>query len=167
MSDKDAEEVKEGLEEAMLSGLLLNCPLLDVKATLLGGKRHEVDTQSGDFKMAAISAFRGNGLEERKQRAQDLGVILLEPIMKLEVSNIPENYYGTVLASITSRRGIVEGIEKKKITYLLRAHIPLAEVFGYSTILRSLTEGRAAHSLQFSHYQEVPLHITEELTKVS
>ena len=83
--------------------------------------------------------------------------------MKLEVSNIPEDYYGTVLASITSKRGIIESIEKKRESYLLKAQIPLAETFGYSTVLRSLTEGRATHSLQFSHYQEVPSHIMEEL----
>ncbi|RHZ37040.1 elongation factor G [endosymbiont GvMRE of Glomus versiforme] len=163
MSNKDAEEVKKGLEEAMLSGLLLGYPLLDMKVTLIGGKRHPVDTKPGDFKMAAISAFRGNGIEERKKKAQDLGVILLEPIMKLEVSNVPEEYYGVVLASITQKRGTVESIEKKKETYLLKAQIPLAETFGYSTILRSSTQGRATHYLQFSHYQEVPPYVIEKL----
>ncbi|RHZ37281.1 elongation factor G [endosymbiont GvMRE of Glomus versiforme] len=163
MSDENAKEVKKGLEEAMLSGLLLGHPLLDMKATLLGGKRHEEDTQPGDFKMAAISAFRGSGIEERRKKAQELGVILLEPIMNLEVSNVSEEYYGAVLASITKRRGTVEGIEKKKETYLLKGKIPLAETFGYSTILRSSTKGRATHYLQFSHYQEVPPYIMEKL----
>ncbi|CAH1768200.1 9556_t:CDS:2 [Entrophospora sp. SA101] len=80
-----------------------------------------------------------------------------------EASNIPEDYYGTVLASVISKRGIIESIEKKREFYLLKAQIPLVETFGYSTTLRSLTEGRATHSLQFSHYQEVPSHIMEEL----
>ncbi|KLL02712.1 MAG: translation elongation factor G, partial [Mycoplasmataceae bacterium RV_VA103A] len=163
MSDKDAEEVKEGLEEVMLSGLLLDYPLLDMKVTLIEGKRHPVDTKPGDFKNAAILAFRGDGPEERKKRAQDLGVILLEPIMKLEVNNVPENFYGDIIASISSKRGEIKGIELKRGTYLIRAEIPLAETFGYSTTLRSLTEGRANHSLQFSRYEEVPPYVTEEL----
>ncbi|CAJ0748032.1 22280_t:CDS:2, partial [Entrophospora sp. SA101] len=97
------------------------------------------------------SSFRTPGSQENQNLFQS---VLLEPIMKLEVSNIPEDYYGTVLASITSKRGIIESVEEKRETYLLKAQIPLAETFGYSTTLRSLTEGRATHSLQFSHYQE-------------
>ena len=99
MSNKDAEEVKVGLEEALSSGLLLGYPLLDVKATLLGGKRHAVDTKPGDFKNAAILAFRGDGVTEKEKRIQELGVVLLEPIMQLEVI-VPKDYLGDVLADL-------------------------------------------------------------------
>lgn len=149
--------VEKGLLSAFSAGPLFGCQVVDVKVTLVDGAYHPVDSSDLAFENAGKDAFR--------EYKDEFKLILLEPIMKLEVSNIPENYYGAVLASITSRRGIVEGIEKKKVTYLLRAHIPLAEVFGYSTVLRSLTEGRATHSLQFSHYQEVPPHIMEELKK--
>lgn len=147
--------VEEGLLRAFSAGPLLNCPVVGVKVTLTGGDYHEVDSSDLAFKLAGYYAF--------KENTEKFNLTLLEPIMKLEVSNIHENYYGTVLASITSKRGIVEGIEKKKETYLLKAKIPLSETFGYSTTLRSLTEGRGTHSLQFSHYQEVPSHIIEEL----
>jgi elongation factor G len=126
---------------------------------LLAGKTHPVDSSPLAFFNAGYHAFR--------EIAHKLKVILQEPIMKLEVSNIPEEYYGKVLASVSSKRGLIEGIERKKTTYLLKAKIPLAETFGYSTTLRSLTKGRATHSLQFSHYQEVPSNIMEELIKKS
>src|SRR5205814_1300811 len=138
-------------------GLILGYPIIGVKATLTAGKTHPVDSSPLAFFNAGYNAF--------KEIAHELKIILQEPIMKLEVSNIPEEYYGTALASITSKRGIVEGIERKNTTYILKAQMPLAETFGYSTTLRSLTEGRATHSLQFSHYQEVPSDIMEDLLK--
>src|SRR5687768_2182711 len=113
MSNKDAEEVKEGLQEVVSSGLLLNYPLLDLKATLLGGRRHEVDTQPGDFKNAAVLALRGDGVAEKQQKIQELGVVLLEPIMQLEVI-VPKEYMGDVLADLGSRRTIVENTEEKE-----------------------------------------------------
>src|SRR6185369_11236185 len=147
--------IKKGLKDTFLQGHLLGSKVINVKATLLDGGWHPVDSSDLAFQLAAYYTFH-----ENRSLFQS---VLLEPIMKLEVSNIPEDYYGTVLASITSKRGIIESIEKKREFYLLKAQIPLAETFGYSTVLRSLTEGRATHSLQFSHYQEVPLHIMEEL----
>lgn len=124
---------------------------------MVDGKTHPVDSSPLAFENAGYYAF--------KENIDKFKIVLQEPIMKLEVSNIPEEYYGTVLASINSKRGVVEGIERKKTTYLLKAKIPLVETFGYSTTLRSLTEGRATHSLQFSHYQEVPSDIMEDLVK--
>lgn len=149
--------VEKGLLSAFSAGPLLGCPVVDVKVTLVDGAYHPVDSSDLAFENAGKDAFR--------EYKNEFKLILLEPIMKLEVSNIPEEYYGKVLASVTSKRGVIEEVEKKKVAYLLRARIPLAEIFGYSTILRSLTEGRANHSLQFFHYQEVPLHIMEELKK--
>jgi elongation factor G len=149
--------VKKGIERALSKGLILGYPIIDVKATLVDGKTHPVDSSPLAFENAGYYAF--------KENIDKFKIVLQEPIMKLEVSNIPEEYYGTVLASINSKRGVVEGIERKKTTYLLKAKIPLVETFGYSTTLRSLTEGRATHSLQFSHYQEVPSDIMEDLVK--
>ena len=149
--------IKKGLKDTFLQGHLLGDRVVDVKVTLLDGGWHPVDSSDIAFQLAAYSSFHE---KENKHLFQST---LLEPIMKLEVSNVPEDYYGAVLASITSRRGIVESIEKKRETYLLKAKIPLAETFGYSTILRSSTEGRATHSLQFSHYQEIPPHIMEKV----
>jgi elongation factor G len=164
MSDKDAAEVKEGLQEAMSSGLLLNYPLLDVKATLLGGKSHEVDTQPGDFKNAAILAFRGDGAEEKRQRIQDFGVALLEPIMQLEVI-VPKDYMGDVLGDLGRRRTIIENTEEKEGDSYIIGKTPLREILNYSTTLRQLTKGRGEHSMYLSHYQEVPKDVLEEILK--
>src|SRR4051812_44002845 len=103
----EIEEVRKGLEEAMSSGLLLNYPLLDLKATLTRGQRHAVDTQPGDFKKAAEIALKGDGVEERKERIQKLGVTLLEPIMQVEIV-VPKDYRGNILADLGSRRAVIE-----------------------------------------------------------
>lgn len=164
MSNKDAEEVKEGIEEALSSGLLLNYPLLDVKATLLGGKRHVVDTKPGDFKQAAITAFRGDGVEEKNQKIQALGVVLLEPIMQLEVI-VPKDYMGNILADLGRRRTVIENTEEKEGNSHITGKAPLKKILNYSTILRQLTGGRGEYSLQLSHYQAVPNEILTEIIK--
>ncbi|CAI2183113.1 5285_t:CDS:2 [Funneliformis geosporum] len=155
MSNKDAEEVKEGLQEVVSSGLLLNYPLLDVKATLLGGKRHEVDTQPGDFKSAAVLAFRGDGVAEKEKRIQELGVILLEPVMQIEVV-VPKDYMGDILADLGSRRTVIENTEEKEGSAYISGKTPLKEILSYSTTLRQLTKGRGEYSMHLSRYQEVP-----------
>lgn len=147
--------VEKGLLSAFAAGPLLKYPMVDIKTTLLGGGYHEVDSSDNAFRIAGQDSFREN--------AHEFEIALLEPIMKLQVGNIPENSYGVVLASITSKRGIVESIEKRLSVYVMKAKIPLAETFNYSTVLRSLTEGRGTHSLEFSHYQEVPKLIVEQM----
>jgi elongation factor G len=164
MSNKDAEEVKEGLEEAMSSGLLLNYPLLDVKVTLLEGKRHMVDTKPGDFKNAAVLAFRGDGVAEKEKRIQEMGVVLLEPIMQVEVI-VPKDYMGDILANLASRRTIIENTEEKEGESYITGKTPLKEILNYSTTLRQLTKGRGTYSMYLSHYQEVPSDVLEEILK--
>ncbi|CAG8602512.1 4926_t:CDS:2 [Paraglomus brasilianum] len=164
MSNKDAEEVKEGLEEAMSSGLLLNYPLLDIKVTLLEGKRHMVDTKPGDFKNAAVLAFRGDGVAEKEKRIQEMGVVLLEPIMQVEVI-IPKDYIGDVLANLGSRRTIIENTEEKEGESYITGKTPLKEILNYSTTLRQLTKGRGTYSMYLSHYQEVPAEVLAEILK--
>ena len=164
MSNKDAEEVKEGLEEAMSSGLLLNYPLLDLKATLLEGKRHEVDTKPGDFKEAAILAFRGKGSEERKEKVEKLGVVLLEPIMQVEVV-VPRDYMGDVIGDLGSRRAVIENTEEREGNTQVIGKIPLKEMINYSTTLRQLTGGRGEYLMHFSHYQKVPTSALQEILK--
>ena len=149
--------IEKGLLSALSAGPLLGCQVVDVKVTLVDGAYHAVDSSDLAFETASKDAFREN--------TDKFNLILKEPIMKLEISNVPENYYGKVVSIATSKRGILKESDKKGETYLLKAKIPLAETFGFSTILRSLTEGRATHSLQFSHYQEVPAQILEELLK--
>nr|CAG8538831.1 1760_t:CDS:2 [Entrophospora candida] len=141
MSDTDAKEVKEGLEEAMSLGLLLGYPLLDIKATLLKGERHSTDTKPGDFKEAAILAFRGKGTEERKEKIEKLGVVLLEPIMQLEVV-APKDYMGNILSDLGSRRTIIENTEEREGSAHISGKTPLKEMLNYLTTLRQLTGGR-------------------------
>ncbi|CAG8682338.1 7495_t:CDS:2, partial [Ambispora gerdemannii] len=164
MSNKDAEEVKEGLEEAMSSGLLLNYPLLDIKVTLLEGKRHTVDTKPGDFKNAAILAFRGDKTEERQKKIQELGVVLLEPIMQLEVV-VPKDYMGDILANLSSRRAVIESTEEREGDSYIGGKTPLREILNYTTTLRQITKGRGTYSMHLSHYQEVASDILAEILK--
>ena len=164
MSNKDAEEVKKGLEEAMSSGLLLNYPLIDVKATLLEGKRHSEDTRPGDFKEAAILAFRGKGSEERKKKIEKLGVTLLELIMQVEVI-VPRDYIGDVIGDLCSRRAVIENTEEREGNAHVIGKIPLKEMLNYSTTLRQLTGGRGDYLMHFSYYQEVPANALQEILK--
>ncbi|CAG8678098.1 36631_t:CDS:2 [Racocetra persica] len=164
MSDKDAEEVKEGLEESMSSGLLLSYPLLDIKATLLEGKRHEVDTKPGDFKNAAVLAFRGDGVAEKEKRIKELGVVLLEPIMQTTVI-VPKDYLGDTLASLGRCHAVIENTEEKEGESFITGKAPLRETLNYLATLRQLTGGRGAYSSYLSHYQAVAKDTLEEILK--
>ncbi|CAI2187694.1 5089_t:CDS:1 [Funneliformis geosporum] len=160
----EVEEVRKGLEEAMSFGLLLNYSLLDLKAILIKGQRHEVDTKPGDFKNAAILALRGDGMEERKKRIQELGVALLEPIMQVEII-VPRDYMGDVLADLGSRRAMIENTEEKEGAVYINGEIPLKEILSYSVTLRQLTKGRGEYSMHLIRYQKVPENVLEEILK--
>jgi len=148
--------VINGLNEAMRNGVLAGYPVVDVKVKLFDGSYHEVDSDEISFKVAASMAF--------KQGALKAGPILLEPIMSVEVIT-PEEYLGDVMGDLNSRRGKIEGFSSRKDAQVIRAMVPLAQMFGYATILRSMTQGRAIYTMQFSHYSEVPKSVAEEITE--
>jgi elongation factor G len=146
--------VDQGIQEAMESGVLAGYPLVDVRATLVDGSYHEVDSSEVAFKVAGQMALR-----EAAKRADP---VLLEPVMQIEVVT-PEEYMGDVIADLTSRRGKVERMEQRGGSQSIRVLVPLAEMFGYATDLRSRTQGRATHTMQFHSYQEVPSNLASEL----
>ena len=148
--------VDKGLQEAMESGILAGYPLMDVKATLFDGSYHDVDSSEMAFKVAASLA-----LKEAKKKCDP---VLLEPIMKVEVV-VPEEFLGTVMGDITSRRGKPMGQNSRGNALAIDAMVPLSEMFGYVTSLRSNTQGRGAFTMTFDHYEEVPRNITEEIIK--
>jgi elongation factor G len=143
-----------GIKEAMLSGILAGYPLVDIKATLYDGSYHDVDSSDLAFKMAGSLA-----LKEGARRGKP---ILLEPIMKLEIM-APEQFMGDLIGDLNSRRGHIENIETRNAMCTIHGFIPLAQTFGYSTVIRSLTQGRATYSMEFSSYQEVPRDLAEEI----
>jgi len=146
--------VEKGVREAIESGILAGYPLVDLKVSLLDGAFHEVDSSELAFKIAASMA-----LKEAVKKANPL---LLEPIMQVEAV-VPGEFVGEVMADFSSRRGKVTGMDFRAGARVINAVIPLAEMFGYATSLRSTTQGRANFSMQFSHYGEVPIHIAEQL----
>jgi elongation factor G len=146
--------VDQGIQEAMESGVLAGYPLVDVRATLVDGSYHEVDSSEVAFKVAGQIALR-----EASKRADP---VLLEPVMQIEVVT-PEEYMGDVIADLTSRRGKVERMEQRGGSQSIRVLVPLAEMFGYATDLRSRTQGRATYTMQFHSYQEVPSNIAKEI----
>ncbi|MCS6875411.1 MAG: elongation factor G [Aquificaceae bacterium] len=146
--------VEEGIREAMQNGVLAGYPLVDVKVRLFDGSFHEVDSSEMAFKIAGSIAF--------KEAAKKAGLVLLEPIMEVEVET-PDDYVGDVIGDLNSRRGKIMGMENKGIITAIRAHVPLAEMFGYATTLRSLTQGRGTFIMKFSHYDEVPHSLTEQI----
>ncbi len=146
--------IKQGLEEAMLSGPLCGYPMIDVKAVLYDGSYHDVDSSEMAYKIAASLAL--------KEAAKVCKPVLLEPIMSVEIS-VPDEYFGTVMGDISSRRGSIEGNEQKGNSQVIKAKVPLKEMFGYATDLRSNTQGRATYSMTFSHYSQAPKSITEEI----
>jgi len=148
--------VQAGLEDALQNGLLAGYPLIDVKARLFDGSYHDVDSSEMAFKIAASMA-----LKAAKNKCRP---VLLEPVMKVEVV-VPEEYMGDVMGDVTSRRGRVEGMEARGNAQVVRAMVPLAEMFGYATTLRSKTQGRGVYSMVFDHYEEVPKSISEEIIK--
>ncbi|AFN73463.1 Elongation factor EF-G [Melioribacter roseus P3M-2] len=150
--------VINGLQDAMKNGVLAGYPVVDVKAKLYDGSYHEVDSDEISFRVAASMAFKNGALKA--------GPILLEPIMQVEVIT-PEEYLGDVLGDLNSRRGKIEGFSTRKDAQVIRAQVPLAQMFGYATVLRSMTQGRAIYTMQFSHYSEVPKSVAEEIMEKS
>ena len=146
--------VRQGIQEAMQNGPVAGYPIEDVKVSLIDGSYHEVDSSEMAFKVAGSMAF--------KDGAQKAKPFLMEPIMELEVV-VPEQYLGDVIGDLNSHRGEVSGINPRSDAQVISALIPLSETFGYATRLRSLTQGRAVFTLQFSKYREVPKQITEEI----
>jgi len=144
--------VMEGVREAMKNGVLAGYPVDDVKAKLFDGSFHPVDSSEIAFKVAGSIAFR-----EAAKRAEP---ILLEPIMDVEVVT-PEDYLGDVMGDLNSRRGKILGIKPRKNGQVVKATVPLAEMFGYATAVRSMTQGRALFTMQFAHYGEVPKTIAD------
>ncbi|WP_346206775.1 elongation factor G [Caldifermentibacillus hisashii] len=148
--------VQAGLEDAMKNGVIAGYPLVDIKAKLFDGSYHDVDSSEMAFKVAASLAL--------KNAAKKCNPVLLEPIMRVEVV-IPEEYLGDIMGDITSRRGRVEGMEARGNAQVVRAMVPLAEMFGYATSLRSNTQGRGTFTMFTDHYEEVPKSIAEEIIK--
>ncbi len=145
---------EEGIREAAESGILAGYPVIDFKATLVDGSYHDVDSSEMAFKIAGSMAFK-EGCKQGKS-------VILEPIMKVEVT-VPEEYMGDVIGDVNSRRGKMEGMEARGGMQIIRAFIPLSEMFGYATDLRSRTQGRGTYSMEPSHYEEVPKSILENI----
>ncbi|SFF11754.1 translation elongation factor 2 (EF-2/EF-G) [Bacillus sp. OV194] len=150
--------VQAGIEESMKNGMLAGFPLLDLKARIVDGSYHDVDSNEMAFKIAGSMA-----LKNAKAKCDPA---ILEPIMKVEVT-VPEEYMGDIMGDVTSRRGRVEGMEARGTAQIVKAMVPLAEMFGYATSLRSRTQGRGTYSMHFDHYEEVPKSISEEIIKKS
>lgn len=148
--------VQNGIEEAMQNGVLAGYPLVDIRATLFDGSYHDVDSSEMAFKIAGSMAL--------KAAKDKCNPVLLEPIMKVEVV-VPEEYMGDVMGDINSRRGRVEGMESRSGGQVIRAMVPLAEMFGYVNTLRSRTQGRGVFTMVFDHYEEVPKNIADEIVK--
>jgi len=150
--------VSAGIQEAMRNGVVAGFPVVDIKARLYDGSYHDVDSDELSFKVAGSMAF--------KSGSQKAKPILLEPIMAVEVVT-PEDYLGDVMGDLNSRRGKIEGFNARKDAQVIKALVPLSEMFGYATILRSMTQGRALYTMQFDHYQQVPHSIAEEIAEKS
>ena len=150
--------VARGIEDTMKSGVIAGYPVVDVKVKLYDGSYHDVDSDEISFKVAGSMAFR-EGAKKAKP-------VLLEPMMEIEVTT-PEEYMGDVMGDLNSRRGKIEGFNARKDAQVIKAKAPLSEMFGYATVLRSMTQGRAIYSMQFAHYSEVPKSIAEEISEKS
>ncbi|WP_124726395.1 elongation factor G [Staphylospora marina] len=148
--------VQAGIEEAMQNGVLAGYPMVDIRATIFDGSYHDVDSSEMAFKIAGSMAL--------KAAKTKCNPVLLEPIMKVEVV-VPEDYMGDVMGDLNSRRGRIEGMEARGNTQVIRAMVPLAEMFGYVNSLRSRTQGRGVFSMVFDHYEEVPKNIADEIVK--
>ena len=144
--------VDKGLQETLPNGVLAGFPVVDVKVTLFDGSYHDVDSNENAFKMAASIAFK-DGMRKANP-------VLLEPMMAVEVET-PENFVGNVIGDLSSRRGMIQGQEEVAGTMVIKAEVPLAEMFGYSTTLRSATQGRATYTMEFKHYAEAPKTVAE------
>jgi len=144
-----------GLREAMENGVLAGYPVIDVRAIIYDGSYHEVDSSEMAFKMAGSMALRAGVMKAKP--------VLLEPIMRVEIV-APEQFLGDIMGDLNSRRGHIESIVIRDQMVVIRAQVPLAEIFGYTTSLRSLTQGRATHTLEFNRYQELPANLAEQVT---
>lgn len=146
--------VEKGIAESLKNGVLAGYPVEDVKVTLIDGSYHDVDSSEMAFKIAGSMAF--------KEAARKASPVILEPIMDVEVVT-PDDYMGSVNGDLSSRRGRIEGMSQRSDAQVVRAMVPLSEMFGYSTTLRSMTQGRAIYTMQFSHYEEAPKSISEKI----
>ena len=146
--------VEKGLRETIPAGVLAGFPVVDVKVTLFDGSYHDVDSNENAFKMAASIGFK-DGMRKADP-------ILLEPMMAVEIET-PEDYMGDIMGDLSSRRGIIQGMEDNATGKVIRAEVPLAEMFGYSTTVRSLSQGRASYSMEFKHYTEAPRNVAEAI----
>ena len=138
----------------MENGVLAGYPVLDFRATLVDGSYHEVDSSEMAFKIAGSMAF--------KEGCKKANPVILEPIFKIEIT-VPEDYMGDVIGDLNSRRGRIEGMDPRGNVQVIRGFVPLSEMFGYATDLRSKTQGRGVYSYQFSHYEEVPKSVAEKI----
>ncbi len=150
--------VSAGIQEAMRNGVIAGFPVVDIKAKIYDGSYHDVDSDEISFKVAGSLAF--------KEGARKAKPVLLEPVMDVEVVT-PEEYLGDVMGDLNSRRGKIEGFSARKDAQVITATVPLSEMFGYATILRSMTQGRAIYTMQFSHYSEVPKSLADEIAEKS
>ena len=148
--------VKQGLEDALNNGIVAGYPVLDIKATLFDGSYHDVDSSEQAYKIAASMAL--------KNAAKKCAPVILEPIMKVEVT-APAEYLGSVMGDVSSRRGMIDGQEERGNAVVVQASVPLSEMFGYATDLRSFTQGRGNYVMQFDRYEQVPKSIREEIIK--
>lgn len=150
--------VSQGIQDAMKNGVIAGYPMVDIKAKLFDGSYHDVDSDEISFRVAGSMAFQA--------AARKASPVLLEPIMSVEVIT-PEEYLGDVMGDLNSRRGKIEGFSARKDAQVIKAFVPLSEMFGYATVLRSMTQGRALYTMQFDHYSEVPKSIAEEIAEKS
>jgi elongation factor G len=146
--------VDKGIQEAMDTGVMAGFPVVDFKVTLIDGSYHEVDSSEMAFKIAGSMGF--------KEGCQKAGPVLLEPIMSVEVV-VPEEYMGDVIGDLNSRRGRIMGMEGRAGAQVVAAMVPLAQMFGYATDVRSATQGRATYTMTFDHYEQVPKSVSEEI----
>jgi len=150
--------VDKGIQEQMQNGVIAGYPVVDVKVTLIDGSYHEVDSNEMAFKVAGSMAF--------KEGAKKAKAIILEPIMKVEAVT-PEDFMGDVMGDLNRRRGILQGIDDSPSGKVIHAEVPLSEMFGYATDLRSMSQGRATYSMEFTKYSEVPANIAEQIVDKS
>lgn len=148
--------IEKGAKETMNQGILAGYPIIGIKVAVYDGSYHEVDSSEVAFKIATYRAF--------KDAFSKAGGVLLEPIMDVEVVT-PENYMGDVMGDLSSRRGMIQGQEQRGNAMVIRAKVPLAEMFGYATTLRSATQGRASYTMQFASYEQVPNNVAQEIIK--
>src|SRR3989344_7995763 len=146
----------KGAKEAMARGQVAGYKMEDISVELYDGSFHDVDSSEIAFKLASINAFR--------EAAKKAGAVILEPVMRIEITT-PEQFMGDINGNLASKRGMVEGFEDRDLVKVIRAKVPLSELFGYTTTLRSMTEGRANMTMEFDHYEVVPPNIAEDIKK--